>query len=78
MIELVGKPGCHLCEEARAVIEAVAAQEGVPWRERSILEEQELFDRYAEQIPVTLINGQVHDIWRVDAERLRSAIRSAL
>lgn len=75
MIELIGKPGCHLCEEARAIIEVVATEEGVSWRERSILEEQELFDAYAEQIPVTLINGEVHDIWRVDAERLREAIR---
>lgn len=76
MIELIGKPGCHLCEEARAVIEVVAREEGVTWTERSILEEQDLFNKYAEQIPVTIINGEVHDIWRVDAERLRKAIRS--
>lgn len=75
MIELVGKPGCHLCEEALLVISRIATEEGVPWRERSILEEQELFDAYAEQIPVTLINGEVHDIWRVDPERLRAALR---
>lgn len=76
MIELIGKPGCHLCDEARAVIELVAREEGVAWIERSILEEQELFNKYAEQIPVTIIDGQVHDIWRVDAERLRKAIRA--
>lgn len=75
VIELVGKPGCHLCEEALAVVSRIAAEEEVPWRERSILEEQELFDAYAEQIPVILVNGKVHDIWRVDPERLRAAIR---
>lgn len=77
MIELIGKAGCHLCEEAAKVIQMVASQEGVAWSERSILEEPELFELYAEQIPVTLINGEVHDIWRVDAERLREAIRKA-
>lgn len=76
MIELIGKPGCHLCEQALAVIEVVAQEEGVTWVERSILQDQELFDKYAEQIPVTIINGEVHDIWRVDAERLRQAIRA--
>ena len=60
-----------------AVISVVAAEEGVTVTERSILEEAELFEKYAEQIPVTLINGEVHDIWRVEAERLRTAIRKA-
>ena len=35
-ITLVSKPGCHLCDEARAVIERVAADLGVGWVERSI------------------------------------------
>jgi glutaredoxin len=35
-ITIVSKPGCHLCEEARAVIERVAADLGVGWEELSI------------------------------------------
>lgn len=73
-IELIGKPGCHLCEEVRAVIKRVAAEMGIGWVERSILEDEALFTRYAEKIPVTLIDGEIHDIYRVDEARLRAAL----
>ena len=73
---LVGKPGCHLCDDARAVVAAVCAGEGVAWAEISILDDPELADRYAEQIPVVLLDGVVHDFWRVDAGRLRAALAS--
>ena len=73
-ITLIGKPGCHLCDEAREVVAAVAAEMGVGWEERSILDDPALQDRYAEQIPVTLVDGRPHDFWRVSAERLRAAL----
>lgn len=71
---MIGKPGCHLCEQARAVIEHVAGDLGIAWVERSILEDEALFTLYAEKIPVTLIDGIVHDIYRVDEARLRAAL----
>jgi hypothetical protein len=73
-ITLIGKPGCHLCDDARAVIAAVAADLGVGWEERSILDDAELAEQYAEQIPVTLVDGRQHDYWRVDEARLRAAL----
>ncbi len=74
-IVLLGRPGCHLCEEARAVIEKVATDVGVEWEERSIEGDPQLLERYAEQIPVTLVDGRQHDFWRVDEARLRAALR---
>ncbi|GAA4149228.1 glutaredoxin family protein [Actinomadura keratinilytica] len=74
VITLLGKPGCHLCDDARAVIERVAADTGVRWEERDITRSEEDTRRYWEQIPVTLINGVQHDFWRVDENRLRAAI----
>jgi hypothetical protein len=71
---LVGKPGCHLCDDARTVVAEVCAAAGVPWAEVSILDEPGLADLYAEQIPVVIVDGQMHDFWRVDAERLRAAL----
>jgi hypothetical protein len=71
---LVGKPGCHLCDDARVVVAAVCADRGVSWVEVSILDDPDLADRYAEQIPVVLVDGAVHDFWRVDSERLRKAL----
>lgn len=76
-VTLIGKPGCHLCDAARAVIEKVTAEFGVPWRELDIAESAELRERYWDQIPVTLVNGRPHDFWKVDETRLRAALRAA-
>lgn len=73
-ITLIGKPGCHLCDDARAVIERVCADTGESFIERSILDEPELMASYAEQVPVTLVDGKQHDYWRVDEQRLRKAL----
>ncbi|MGV1035467.1 MAG: glutaredoxin family protein [Candidatus Nanopelagicales bacterium] len=73
-VTLVGKPDCHLCSEARAIIEQVCEELGVGWQELSILDDPELADRYWEQIPVTLIDGMQHDFWRVDPVRLRKKL----
>jgi hypothetical protein len=73
-ITLIGKPGCHLCDDARLVVERVAADTGTGWLELSILEHPELAAEYAEQIPVLLLDGEQHDFWRVDEQRLRAAL----
>jgi hypothetical protein len=63
-----------LCEDARAIIERVCADTGESFVERNILQEPELMASYAEQIPVTLVDGKQHDYWRVDEQRLRKAL----
>lgn len=73
-VVLVGKPGCHLCDQAREVVAAVCADHDVAWAEVSILDDPALADRYAEQIPVVLVDGTVHDYWQVDAVRLGQAL----
>ncbi len=73
-ITLIGKPGCHLCDEAREVIARVATDLGVGWEERSIEHDAALAEQYWEQIPVTLVDGRQHDYWRVDEARLRAAL----
>lgn len=71
---LLGKPDCHLCEEARAIVSRVCTDMHVTWEERSIVDDPELQRRYADQIPVTFVDGRQHDYWRVDEARLRSAL----
>jgi glutaredoxin len=73
-VTLIGKPGCHLCDDARKVIEKVAAETGAVVEERDITRDQELHDRYWEQIPVVLVDGEQHTFWRVDERRLRTAL----
>ena len=73
-ITLLTRPGCHLCDEARAVIERVAAELGVSWQERDITGSPEDLAAYSDMIPVTLIDGVQHDFWRVSERRLRAAL----
>jgi glutaredoxin len=73
-ITLLGRPGCHLCDEARATITRVAAELGVAWEERDITLSQDDLREYSEMIPVTLIDGVQHDFWRVSEQRLRAAL----
>ena len=76
-ITLISKPGCHLCDEARDVIERVARDLGVQWVERSLLDDPDLSAAYSEQVPVTLVDGEQHDYWGVDEGRLRAALGSS-
>lgn len=73
-ITLLSRPGCHLCDDARAVISRVAADLGLSWEERDITASAGDLARYSEMIPVTLIDGVQHDFWRVSEERLRAAL----
>ena len=73
-VTLLGRPGCHLCDEARAIIARVAADLGVSWEERDITESEADLREYWDKIPVTLIDGVQHDFWRVSEPRLRAAL----
>jgi glutaredoxin len=73
-ITLLSKPGCHLCDDARVVIQQVAADCGVGWEERDITQSEADLREYWDKIPVTLVDGVEHDFWRVSSERLRAAL----
>ncbi len=77
-LTLIGKPGCHLCDDADAVITEVLAEfdESIKLTRKNILVDEELFARYSEEIPVLLINGKVHNYWRIDPVRLREALKT--
>ncbi|WIE63977.1 glutaredoxin family protein [Curtobacterium sp. MCLR17_036] len=77
-VTLLTKPGCHLCDEARPVVERVVAEHpGTTLQEQSILDDEALRQEYAEDIPVVLVDGRVHSNWRVDADRLARALEQA-
>ena len=73
-VTLYSRPGCHLCEDARAVIARVCADLGEEFAEVSIDDDPALQDRFGEEIPVTFVDGRQHDFWRVDEARLRAAL----
>ena len=57
-----------------AIVAAVCTETGDAWQECDITTDPELTRRYTDQIPVTFVDGTQHDFWRVDADRLRSAL----
>ena len=76
-VTLYSKPGCHLCEDARAVVAHVCEELGERFEEVDITagpDSAALMAAYGEEIPVTFVDGEQHDFWRVDPERLRRAL----
>jgi hypothetical protein len=80
-VTLITKPECHLCDAARGVVTSVVAslpaELVVGVSELSIFDDPALLAKYEDEIPVVLIDGRVHNIWRVEPDRLRSALLEA-
>ena len=57
-VTLYGKPGCHLCEEAREVVDRVRAERPFELEEVDITRDPSLEARYRERIPVIAIDGE--------------------
>jgi glutaredoxin len=53
------RPGCHLCDDARAILMRVRGQRPFAYAERDIDRDEELLRAYLERIPVVTIDGVV-------------------
>jgi hypothetical protein len=72
---VVTKDGCHLCEDAVAIVAQVCESLGVAWSPRDLTDVgQSQQDQWSELIPVVLVDDAVHEVLRVDAVRLRDAL----
>jgi hypothetical protein len=76
-VVLITKADCHLCEEARDAVERVTASLGLEWTEQLVDNQPELRERYAEEIPVVLVDGIQRDFWKIDETRLVRILRQA-
>ncbi|NUT32829.1 MAG: glutaredoxin family protein [Hamadaea sp.] len=65
-VTLYTRPGCHLCEDAVAVLRDL----GVAFAEVDISGDLDLEADYGDRIPVILLDGKEHGYWRVESERL--------
>ena len=74
---LYGRPGCHLCDDARRVLERI----GHPFEEVDIEADDELLVRYLERIPVIALDGdELYDFFVDEAdlrERVAARVRRA-
>ena len=67
---LYGKPGCHLCDDARVVLERV----GAPFDEVDITSDDALHAAYLERIPVVTLDGREQFELFVDEAALRQLV----
>jgi glutaredoxin len=74
-VVLLSRPGCHLCDDARAVIARVTAELGEDYEERDVDASPADLSEYSDMIPVTFVDGVQHDFWHVSEDRLRAALR---
>ena len=58
VVTLYGKPGCHLCEDARAEIDSLRTERDFSVTEVDISLDPVLYREYGERIPVIEVNGQ--------------------
>jgi hypothetical protein len=74
-VVVVTTPGCHLCEDAVAVVEEICTSLDVAWAARDLAAVPDLQRaQWAELIPVVLVDDAVHEVFRVDPNRLRRAL----
>jgi glutaredoxin len=59
LVTLYGKPGCHLCDDARAVVERVRAERTFELEEVDVSVDPALHREYGERIPVLALDGVV-------------------
>ena len=76
-ITLYTRPGCHLCEEAKAAIEPLVEEFGARLREVKIDEDRDLTDRYGLDIPVLFVGTRKVAKHRVNLEQFRRCLEEA-
>ena len=71
IVTLYGKPGCHLCDEARAVVAGVRRERPFELREVDVTADASLHARYGERIPVVKVGDREAFEYVVEPEELR-------
>jgi glutaredoxin len=74
VVTLYGKPGCHLCDDARRVVVAARDERGFDLQEVDVTLDPVLHGRYGERIPVVEIDGEEAFEYHVDPAGLRERL----
>jgi glutaredoxin len=76
-VVIYSRPGCHLCEDAKQIMEASGCAEEYTLDEINIESDPELLKRYRYDIPVITINGVEAFRHRLTLEEFRQRIKEA-
>ena len=74
-VTIYTRPGCHLCDEAKAAIDASGCAGEFSLEEVNIDEDPALGERYGDDIPVIFINGVKAFKHRVDPREFKRKLR---
>jgi glutaredoxin len=79
-LTLYSRPGCHLCDDMKALVERVARASTPPPTivVVDISSNAELESRYGLEIPVLLVNGKRAAKYRVTEDSLRRMLEAAM
>ena len=75
-VVIYSRANCHLCEEAEKNVREVLVEIHFGLEVIDINGDHELERLYGEEVPVITINGDVHDYYKVDKQRLLKALRA--
>ena len=75
-LTLYSRPGCHLCDEMKAVIDRVAARLPLRLEVVNIDDDPALTERYGLEIPVLLVDGRKVAKCRIDEPVLERTLRA--
>jgi glutaredoxin len=73
-ITIYSRHGCHLCDDAQAVLESMREELNFDIEIINIDEDADLIKLYSDQVPVIHIDGLHHDFYKVDPVRFRSSL----
>lgn len=79
-VVLYVRAGCHLCDQAREVVAAAAANAGATWSEIDVDaadDDGALQREYGEFVPVVLVDGVQRGFWRIDPARVAKALQES-
>ena len=76
-LTIYSRPGCHLCDEMKAVVRRVSASVPVSLEEIDISGHAELERLYGLEIPVLLADGKKVAKYRITEDQLRRLLRAA-
>ena len=74
VLTLFGRPGCHLCDEARESLQRVQTRVSFTIDEVDITTDDALHVRYLERIPVISLDGEDLFDYEVDEDALERLI----
>lgn len=73
-VVVLTRQGCHLCDDAIAIIETVCRERDVAWQTVDVDAHPDLRAEYTDHVPVTFVDGEQHAQWFLDAERFAAAL----